>query len=164
MDPSLPSEPRRARAGHGDALDRWLARGVLFRVGSRRLTLTTVLTASAIIGAFALRPGWESPIPTCFGYWLSGVPCPLCGITRAMIHLAHGQVVEALRYHPGVLLVFPLLVMGLIQAVVGDLWSRRMPASWRRATNVIGWAALLFIGLFGTVRAVGTMASGWVPW
>ncbi|MEZ5403947.1 MAG: DUF2752 domain-containing protein [Bryobacteraceae bacterium] len=41
---------------------------------------------------------------------LSGLPCPLCGITRAFVALSSGQWWEALTLHPFVFLVLPVLV------------------------------------------------------
>lgn len=44
--------------------------------------------------------------PTAF---LFHVPCPGCGLTRATLRLAHGDVHGALAFHPLVFLVIPLL-------------------------------------------------------
>lgn len=161
--PTTPSAPR--RLGEGSALSRWLFRDVVIPLGpKRRLSLTSVVISAALVGSFVLRPGWESPVPMCFGYWLTSIPCPLCGITRAMGLLAHGQAAAALYFHPAVFTVFPLLVMGWIEALLRDFANVTMPPAWKRTTNVVGWATLLFIGTFGTVRALGTMVAGWVPW
>jgi len=162
--PTTPeSAPR--RLGEGGPVSRWLFRDVVIPLGGkRRLSLTSVVIGVALVGSFVLRPGFESPVPTCFGYWLTAIPCPLCGISRAMIHLAHGRVADALFFHPAVFAVFPLLVMGWIEALLRDFADVKMPTAWRRATNVVGWATLLFIGTFGTVRALGTMVADWVPW
>ncbi len=164
-DPAPAPEPRPRRLGEGSSLSRWLFRDVVIPLGGRRrLSLTSVVIGAALVGSFVLTPGWESPIPTCFGYWLTAIPCPLCGISRAMIYLAHGRVAEALHFHPAVFAVFPLLVAGGLEALLRDFANVRMPAAWRRTTNVVGWATLLFIGAFGTVRALGTMVADWVPW
>jgi len=146
-------------------LSRWLRRDVLIPLGGRRrLSLTTAIIGVGVTGSFALQPGWESPVPTCFGYWLTGIPCPLCGMTRAMIHLAHGRLLDAIGFHPAVILVFPVLVAGLIQSLVRDFVGWNMPAAWRRGTNVVGWSTLLFIIVFGAIRSLWVMASGGEPW
>ncbi|MDT2738768.1 DUF2752 domain-containing protein [Enterococcus canintestini] len=31
---------------------------------------------------------------------ITGVPCPMCGMTRSFIHLAHGDISGAFSYHP----------------------------------------------------------------
>ena len=35
----------------------------------------------------------------CGFHWLTGYPCPLCGLTRAMAHLLKGHWRAAIEYH-----------------------------------------------------------------
>ena len=76
-------------------------------------------------------------IPVCGFRWLTGRPCPLCGLTRAMFALAKGHFREAIAFHA----LSPLAVVML----VGLLWNR--PA-WARL-----WApcAVVF-AVYGTWR------------
>lgn len=39
--------------------------------------------------------GWACPF-----YFITGIPCPGCGMSRALIALAHGNVSMSLWYHP----------------------------------------------------------------
>ena len=54
---------------------------------------------------------------------VTGVPCPSCGLTRALAHLERGHWAEAVRFHPFAPLVFLLLlalsVMLLFELVTG---------------------------------------------
>ena len=118
----------------------------------------------AIVGSFVLRPGWESPIPLCFGYWLTEIPCPLCGMSRAMAYLAHGRLLDAVHSHPAVVAVFPALLAGWIQSIARDFAGITMPSAWRRGMNVVGWSTLLFIIVFGAIRALAMMTLGGEPW
>ena len=127
-------------------------------------SLTTGLLTAMIGLAFVLPPGFESPIPTCFGYWWTGIPCPLCGMSRAMIHAAHGQFGDALRFHPAVLTIFPALAMGLIASIRRDITGKDPGSAWRSVTNVVGWASLLFIIGFGAARVIGVVLLGLEPW
>ena len=43
-------------------------------------------------------------------FFLFGIPCPLCGMTRAFLHLFIGQISEAFYYHP----LWPLALISLI--------------------------------------------------
>jgi hypothetical protein len=45
-------------------------------------------------------------VPTCLFLFVTGHPCPGCGMTRSVVSLAHGDLVESLRMHPlGIALV-----------------------------------------------------------
>jgi hypothetical protein len=68
----------------------------------------------------------------CGFYWLTGLPCPLCGLTRAMCQLFHGQMRSALELNA----LSPLVVVLLLALV----WRAALP----------GW---VWIG-FGSVALV----------
>jgi hypothetical protein len=53
----------------------------------------------------------HSDFPLCPLAGSFGVPCPGCGLTRATLALLHGDVRGALRFHPLVLLVAPLVAI-----------------------------------------------------
>ena len=114
-------------------------------LGGRRLR--PALPALVIASTLALVP-----FSTCGLRIFLGIPCPACGLTRATLALARGDLAAALRFQP---LALPLLAVAAITAaaafVAGD-------AAWRRlvliATSVSGVAlvvvwALRFVGLFG---------------
>ncbi len=51
---------------------------------------------------------------------VTGIPCPSCGLTRALAHLEHGHWAEAVRFHPFAPLVF-LLVLALALMLAFEL-------------------------------------------
>jgi hypothetical protein len=51
---------------------------------------------------------------------VTGVPCPSCGLTRALAHLERGHWAEAVRFHPFAPLVF-LLVLALAVMLAFEL-------------------------------------------
>ena len=56
--------------------------------------------ASLIALAFLALARLEPPaIHLCAFHWLTGRPCPLCGLTRAMFEMAKGHWRAALAYH-----------------------------------------------------------------
>ncbi|MGO9259070.1 MAG: DUF2752 domain-containing protein [Bryobacteraceae bacterium] len=59
------------------------------------------LAASAAVLAvlWSFTPPSEPRIRLCGFYWLTGRPCPLCGLTRAVFALAKGQWAEAFHFH-----------------------------------------------------------------
>ena len=85
----------------------------------------------------------EPRLRLCGFYWLTGRPCPLCGLTRAIFALAKGQWGDAVRFHALSPLAFAMLF--------ALFW--RFPA--RELFLAFGLAA---IALYGVARA-----AGWFP-
>jgi len=52
----------------------------------------------------------------------TGVPCPLCGMTRAVVAAAHGHVGASLAFNPAGLIVLGLAVV----AILRPAWLARM--------------------------------------
>jgi hypothetical protein len=55
---------------------------------------------------------------------VTGIPCPSCGLTRALAHLGHGQLTEAVKFHPFSPLIF-LMVMALVVMLAFELATGR---------------------------------------
>ena len=92
------------------------------------------------------------PFSTCLVRLAFGVPCPACGLTRAGLALAHGDLAGAQRFHP---LAAALLGVAIGTAILAFLAD---DGAWRRVIRVVtggaGVALLLvwalrFAGLFG---------------
>ena len=70
-------------------------------------------TAGAQIALVSLNlPGWDCPILR-----VTGIPCPGCGLTRAVILLLRGDLRASLRFHafaPMVLLAAVALILVLL--------------------------------------------------
>lgn len=94
--------------------------------------------------------------PTICGFAVcTGVACPGCGMTRAAAHLFRGNLADALRYHPLVLLVVAeLLGAWAIWMAHRSGWIR-----WRRrrwVDIVIGGTAALMVAVWVVRLATGT--------
>lgn len=75
----------------------------------------------------------------------TGIPCPGCGITRALCLCCHGRFTEAITiYHPLAPLVFAWL---LAAATYGVLYKKPLPEHWlsRLAYTTVGLTILLWI-------------------
>jgi hypothetical protein len=92
------------------------------------------------------------PFSTCLFRVFLGLPCPACGLTRATLAAAHGDLAGATRFHPLSLPLIALTALTMLAAFVAS------DAAWRRlimiTTGVTGVAlvivwALRFAGLFG---------------
>lgn len=60
-------------------------------------------------------------LPPCPLHSFVGIPCPTCGTTRAVLALAHGEIFEAVRMNP-------LVVLGgvlMLACVIGGLLIQR---------------------------------------
>src|SRR5262245_52058139 len=79
---------------------------LLWRVGVSG-SLLLVLTFLS----FPLHPR----LSLCGFLWLTGRPCPFCGITRAMAFLMKGEIALALSLHP----LSPLALMALLVMFFG---------------------------------------------
>lgn len=96
----------------------------------------------AALGLFAffwwLSPPDQPALRACPFYWLTGRPCPLCGITRAFCALAKGHWTQAIHFHALSPLAFAMLF--------SLCWKGR----WRAQLWIWGLTA---IGMYGICRA-----------
>ena len=73
-----------------------------------RAALLGALWLAYMLYAYGLGSYSEAlPHPVCPFLWLTGIPCPLCGLTHALWSLLHGGFVAALRVNP---LCFPAFI------------------------------------------------------
>ena len=64
---------------------------------------------------------------------LTGYPCPFCGLTRAFLMVAHGDVTGAWHLAPLGVPLFALTVLALVWSVAGLMSRRKLttPIPWR---------------------------------
>ena len=85
-------------------------------------------------------------LPKCPLRETTGLWCPLCGSTRMVYALMHGDPALAARYNVVVLAALPVAAYAYVVFATRRLTGRRLPA-WRpsaRAWAVIGIVLLLF--------------------
>jgi hypothetical protein len=79
-----------------------------------------------VYGSIVLLPllaAWVIPsanmvLPSCVFQGLFGMPCPTCGATRSIMHLAHGGVAAALAMNPLVALSVIAAILYLLYSIV----------------------------------------------
>ncbi|MHB8159702.1 MAG: DUF2752 domain-containing protein [Thermoleophilia bacterium] len=100
----------------------------LARVELPMLALLTLMFAvSALVSPdFELKlTGWSlSPLYTCPFFFLTGVPCLLCGMTRSFLAMGSLDAGQAFIFHPLGPIIFVLLA-GLAVFLVASVASRR---------------------------------------
>lgn len=92
---------------------------------------------------------------------VTGIPCPSCGITRALAHLERGHWAEAVRLHPFAPLAF-LLAVALVGLLVLELISGKPLIGNPLRTRRDAWLIFAGIAAFQVVRtAVFFLNGGW---
>ena len=90
---------------------------------------------------------------------VTGIPCPSCGLTRALAHLERGQWAEALKFHPFSPLLF-LVALVLIFLLLLELATRKAilfnPLKERRAIYLL----FAVVVVFQVARTVIFFANG----
>ena len=86
---------------------------------------------------WAVTPPETPRFRLCGFHWLTGLPCPLCGLTRALFALAKGHWMEALRFHP---------LSPLAAAMIASLFCKATLSARMWTAGVAAFA------VFGVVR------------
>ncbi|MFN0106692.1 MAG: DUF2752 domain-containing protein [Bryobacteraceae bacterium] len=102
------------------------------------------------------------PVPwiVCPFRLLTGLPCPLCGMTRGLAALLRGRWLDAISFH----VLSPLVLAALLSWIVIDaghairLWNIRRVERW--ALNPAPWLAFLGVcTIYGALRWCGIIGS-----
>jgi len=93
------------------------------------------VAAAGLVGAAAVWPklGVHPPL-ACPLRAATGIPCPLCGMTRACVAAAHGHLATSLAFNPAGVLVVLAAIFALVRPQV--LARVRAP----------GWIVLAAVG------------------
>lgn len=112
---------------------------------------STILIKSVVILLFLLLLGFLyyccSPegnawYPKCSFYLLTGWQCPSCGSQRAVHALLHGEVGQALRYNPFMLVSIPYAVGVVLSTMWASPWAKRMRAALLHRNVVLAYVVL----------------------
>jgi hypothetical protein len=135
------------------------------RVDSARLTLVAIAACAVYVTLLGWIPAFtaESPV-LCLPRRLLGLNCPSCGLTRAMACLARLDAESAVRFHPLVILVAPLIAVVTVDTCLAAVGRRGLAAAIPRPLLRGFWAALLsgFCVVFA-VRMASWIAPAWNP-
>lgn len=69
--------------------------------------ILAIFAAIGLVIGLMGTPGQTPGFIVCHFKLMTGMPCPGCGMTRALISLLHGDLATALWYHPFVIVAFP---------------------------------------------------------
>src|SRR5713101_2009825 len=79
--------------------------------------------------AYALPLFWNqgwSPIPPCIFHQVTGQPCPMCGATRSVVALAHGDIARSVYLYPLAPLLFLGMLIGISDGACAMVIGRRV--------------------------------------
>lgn len=78
----------------------------------------------------------------CPFYFLLGIPCPFCGMTRAFLCVLKGDLIEAFYFHP----LWPLVIVAGIIFILVKIKVLKLSG---KAVNILAFiAAFLFLLCF----------------
>jgi hypothetical protein len=86
-----------------------------------------------IYGGFALialvvtrfLPALTTVLPSCVFRGITGIPCPTCGATRAVMHLSRGDIIASLEMNPLVAIAVVSGMMYFIYSALTFLFNMR---------------------------------------
>jgi len=115
-----------------------------------RALIQRSLLVATFVGGFAAIIRFQ--LPFCPLASVLGVPCPGCGLTRATLALAHGDLKHALELHPLVLVLAPLFIWAMCSAAIGYIRGPRAAQTvprWLGSRTVTALASLLLVATLG---------------
>lgn len=127
------------------------------------LTLNSGWLALLALAAAFVLPTNGLGVDLCGLHRVSGLPCPGCGLSRAFISVANGDVAAALGANPFVLVLFPAFVI-LAALVLLPRGMRDGMERWLAGHSpVVGRAYKLFVFSFigfGGLRLAWFLVTG----
>ena len=89
------------------------------------------LGALALVLLAAALPSQGAGVPICLFRYLTGLPCPGCGLTRSFSCILHGDFVRGYDYHPFGYLLLPLFLLAALTLFIPRSLSSRLEDSVR---------------------------------
>jgi hypothetical protein len=115
-----------------------------------RIRTSGVLTALLAAGVF-VNPSRPLPIDVCLLKRLTGLPCPTCGLTRAVCYALQGDWAASLGFHPAGILVVISLV-GWVSWMSMEVWlGQALWLSGRQTVAKLAGAAIALISVVGWI-------------
>jgi len=107
-----------------------------------RFPIRSLLVGGSVFALAATFPN----VSFCIVHRVFGVPCPVCGATRAVIALSHLSLLESFRWNPGLWFGAAAFIGTLI--VLG-----KTPKKIIRASHV-AWGAIFVTGILRIIMII----------
>ncbi len=132
--------------------------GALTRAERRRAGVVAGLFVAFVVALIAFPHTPVDGTVLCPFRRLTGLSCPGCGMTRACVSLAHGELRASLTMHPFAWLVvvgfFAVAARNAVEAAFGRRLKYPGRAYWKRTDNPVLMGCLIAVVVFGAVRLV----------
>jgi hypothetical protein len=146
VDPAQPPPQARKTGLHGLLLSR--GAGV---VGIAAVALSVALPLEGF------------GVDMCWFYSTFQLPCPGCGLTRSVTHIAHLDWTAAWRYNPFGFAAYGFFLIMALAGILPTPALTRLREATRRYANTLHWITMLILsGLlaFGALRLVLYLLAG----
>ena len=113
----------------------------------RSQAITAGVLALGCLSTTMLNPDRPIPVEICLFKRLTGLPCPTCGLTRAVCCALRGQWTRSFHYHPAGILLAAALIGGAAwlaaEAAQGAPWHDELRRRLRAQLLTFGIAICL---------------------
>lgn len=123
---------------------------------TRRIIFWGSSLPAVLAASFLYFPYCHTGPVFCPSALLFGLPCPGCGLTRALGHATHGQFHEAFLYHP----IWPLILAYFVFLWIYQIAEAVKGEPPRLPTNKIAATAALALMVFWAERLVFFFLGG----
>lgn len=86
-------------------------------------------------------------LPRCGFLWLTGLPCPACGLTTAFAHMARGEIAQAASANALGVLLFAIACSSIPLGVWAGVRELPLSETFRRLHAAESCSAIAIIGL-----------------
>jgi hypothetical protein len=124
------------------------------------LIVTSVMLAGSFLLPSPDRAGQILRLPSpCLFYHMTGLPCPACGLTRSFVCIAHGQLSQAVVWHPLGPVLFAAALFYWLDALSRTKRGRPLFPGRERLQRKAGAWGLAAALIFGFARMAFYAAS-----
>lgn len=127
-------ETNQSGAGEGTLLSRLRWERVVFLGGATAIGM--------LLARFGLLEKGGALVPRCPTHELTGLNCPACGGTRAMMRLLHGDLPGALHHNPLAVLAMPVILYFFLIRPDGTPRALRRGQVWALISLVVAFTVI----------------------
>lgn len=112
--------------------------------------IAALIAAVGLLAAF--DPSSSRLFPPCLFHKLTGLYCPGCGTLRALHQLLNGNVRQAFRLNPLMILAMPFVLYALTAQALQYLFNKKIPTVLPKPAWI--WTLLVLIILYTIARNI----------